>query len=44
MLSECNEDYLLYTLFYENLFFIRTLMLRFDQKFKKMYGMKEEHP
>ena len=39
MRSECNEDYLLYTLFIRA-FFIRTLMLRFDQKFKKMCRMK----
>ena len=29
----------LYTLFFMRTLFIRTLRLRFDQKFKKMYGM-----
>ena len=32
------------TLFFYKNFLVRTLRLRFDQKFTKMYGMKEKHP
>ena len=37
--GEHRDDYRKYTLFfYIRTFFIRTLRLRFDQEFKKMYG------
>ena len=37
-------DDTVYTLFYIRTIFIRTLRLRCAPKFKKMYGLKKEHP